>query len=210
MFLLLVTDIIIMRNHGQLKCIRSSVLQALENMHTRLSVLEDRYLMSGTWGNPAVDPDHGDSRLHGGNPPDNPSGNGNQHAVNPHTPDQEKRVSETFESVYNSLWLDYHKSQLDLFFYSPSPNNQRRNDLAQDTVNRFFSDELGRSITVDTWKKGFNDLSDARFVDAITEYAFKASQISRDILVRALRMANLVTPEQMRALKVEMRTDWRV
>ena len=198
------TDITAMKSHGSLKHFDSSVLQALENMHTRLSVLEDRYLKSEHDINPASDD------MHAGSNPASINMHADSNPASEAAPSaaQLARILHVHKFLDDALWIDYNQTELRTAFIVNLPNHFRRNELADEVrANNFLTDSLGQSIPVDMWKREFLRVSVDK-VDSRRRWnpsAVTAGLIVREVFSRALR---LVYPaDELGDLMRDLRTD---
>ena len=177
-----VSDIIAMKSHSSLKYIDSSVMQALENMHTRLSVLEDRYLAVQNDSNPVSEAAPSAAQL--------------------------ERILNVLKCVDDKLWTNPQKTAFNMTYNIKHLSEMYRDWDADELIRRgFFSDGIGKSISVDMWKREFLRVSLEKFESrrGRTDFAFYAGSIAREIFSRALRMA--FPDNDLGNLQRDLRTD---
>ncbi len=180
--MLLESDIIAMKSHSSLNYIDSSVMQALENMHTRLSVLEDRYLAVQNDSNPVSEAAPSAAQL--------------------------ERILNVLKCVDDKMWINEQKTAFNMTYNTKYLSETHRNWDADELIDkRFFSDGIGKSISVDMWKREFLRLSLEKYRSRLgrTDFAFYAGSITREIFSRALRKA--FPDNDLGNLQRDLRTD---
>lgn len=170
-----------------IKSLESSqnIVTTLENMHRRLSCIENRFLNVLKDENPQSSDDS-----HSHENPFDPDATHWQENGNPFglSHEQRERIIAAFEYTYSELFSDDTQSVLIPGFSPPVPNrgfHPYRSPLADRLRLGFMNDALGGSIPLDMWLQGFYGLSKAKN-RRLGNFNPHAGQIVRDIVVRAL------------------------
>jgi hypothetical protein len=170
----------------------STIMLALESMNDRISRLENRFKFSIAVSNANV------------------TGGGGQPMLNyklREVLNDEELISRAFKFTFDAMWTDSRQIHLKGGLSPDRRYSSARNIIAKDLSEKYINCIQGRKIGVETWMNRFLKLSKAQIKEGHFNFnKAVAGMITRQILIRALVLSQLLAPSALESASIEIET----